>query len=108
MTGTPRSWRELREWQVDLLLRATGVDEWNARVRDTGPAAEPHLRAWLAERGVIGYAPQYADRPALRAVLDAVVAAAAQAGELTVQARRTFVSLVTPLDWLAPAYAANI
>jgi hypothetical protein len=39
---------------------------------------------------------QYADRPHLRPVLDAVLAAAAALGPLTVMARRTCVSLVSP------------
>src|SRR5579872_205352 len=41
-------------------------------------------------------ASQYADRPQLRPVLDAVLAALPAAGPATVQARKTFVSLVTP------------
>ncbi|MGA2825948.1 MAG: DUF5990 family protein [Streptosporangiaceae bacterium] len=39
---------------------------------------------------------QYADRPGLRPILEAVVAAAAGFGPATVQARRTVVSLVSP------------
>jgi hypothetical protein len=39
---------------------------------------------------------QYADRPGLRPVLEAVVAAAAAFGPATVEARRTLVSLVSP------------
>jgi uncharacterized protein DUF5990/uncharacterized protein DUF5655 len=39
---------------------------------------------------------QYADRPHLRPVLDAVLAALPALGEVTVEARRTLVSLVTP------------
>jgi len=39
---------------------------------------------------------QYADRPALRPILDAVLAEAAQLGEVTIQARKTYVSLVGP------------
>ena len=39
---------------------------------------------------------QYADRPHLRPVLDAVLAALPQLGPVTVQARTTLVSLVTP------------
>jgi hypothetical protein len=39
---------------------------------------------------------QYADRPALRPILDAVVTTAMAVGEVTVQARKTYVSLVTP------------
>ena len=39
---------------------------------------------------------QYADRPHLRPILDAVLAALPAFGPVTVQARRTLVSLVTP------------
>jgi hypothetical protein len=39
---------------------------------------------------------QYSDRPQLRPVLDAVLAALPALGPVTVQARKTFVSLVTP------------
>jgi hypothetical protein len=39
---------------------------------------------------------QYADRPHLRPVLDAVLAAVPALGEVTVEARRTLLSLVTP------------
>jgi uncharacterized protein DUF5990/uncharacterized protein DUF5655 len=51
-----------------------------------GPAAEAD--------GLI--AGQYSDRPKLRPVLDAVLAALPALGPITVQARKTLVSLVTP------------
>ena len=78
------------------------------------------LRAWLAGQGVDGYPQmllvmerfgypdflrasaaqlidgQYADRARLRPVLDAVLAAAYTLGPVTVQARKTYVSLVSP------------
>jgi hypothetical protein len=41
-------------------------------------------------------ASQYSDRPQLRPVLDAVLAALPALGPVTVQARKTFISLVTP------------
>jgi hypothetical protein len=41
-------------------------------------------------------ADQYADRPHLRPILDAVLAALPALGPVTVQARKTFVSLVSP------------
>src|SRR5215469_8031229 len=52
----------------------------------------PGLEAEAA--GVI--AGQYSDRPRLRPVLDAVLAALPALGPVTVQARKTMVSLVTP------------
>ena len=81
---------------------------------------EQGLRAWLTQQGVTGYAQtllvmerfgypdfftasavqlidaQYADRPQLRPIFDAIVAAAAEFGEVAVQARKTYVSLVSP------------
>src|SRR5262245_30958255 len=40
-------------------------------------------------------AEQYADRPQLRAILDAVINAAGSCGSVVIQARKTFVSLLT-------------
>ena len=39
------------------LVATTGDDvaTWSARVRETGLATEPEVRAWLAGRGVTGY-----------------------------------------------------
>src|SRR5205809_7951866 len=39
---------------------------------------------------------QYTDRPQLRPIFDAVVEAAVGLGDVTIQARKTFVSLVSP------------
>jgi hypothetical protein len=39
---------------------------------------------------------QYADRPQLRPIFDAILEAAIGLGEVTVQARKTYVSLVSP------------
>src|SRR5437764_6416366 len=76
-----------------------GVAEWNERIAAVGPADENALRAWLGERDITGYPQmllvyetfgypdfllatagelvdgQYEDRPHLRPILDAVVAA---------------------------------
>lgn len=117
-----RSWREMTAWMADQLKRRTGddVETWNARVRQSGAGDEASLRAWLTERGVTGYPQmllvmerfgypdhllasadelvegQYADRPALRPILDAVLVKAGQVGDVTVQTRKTYVSLLTP------------
>jgi hypothetical protein len=106
-----------------LLERRTGagVAAWNERVRSSGAdQSEDQLRAWLTEQGVTGYAQQllvmerfgypdfltatadeligaqYSDRPHLRPILDRVLAAAGALGEVTVQARKGYVSLVSP------------
>jgi hypothetical protein len=50
---------------------------------------------------------QYADRPHLRPLLDAVLAAAASLGAVTVEARKTLVSLVTPRRTFAVVQATT-
>jgi hypothetical protein len=112
----------MNEWIADLLVTRTGqgVDAWNARVREQGIGDEAGLRSWLAGQGVTGYPQmllvyerfgypdyltatadelvegQYADRPALRPVLDAVLALLPGVGDVTVQTRKTYVALLTP------------
>jgi hypothetical protein len=123
----------MRTMSERLLVERTGegVAEWNRRVSDKGPPDEAALRAWLAKEGVLGYAQdllvmerfgypdfmtasaeelidgQYADRPRLRPVLDAVVEAAAGLGDVAIQARKTYVSLVTPRRTFARIQAAK-
>lgn len=115
-----RDWGAMRRQSAELLQRTTGEDvaTWNRRVAEVGIADEPALRAWLHERGVHGYAQmllvyerfgypdhftasadelvagQYADRPQLRPVLDAVLSAAP--ADAQAQARKTYVTLLTP------------
>jgi hypothetical protein len=119
---TPKSWEDTRAWFTELLQRKTGegLEPWNRRVAELAPADKPALIAWLETQGVTGYAQtllvwerfgypefllasadalidaQYADRPHLRPILEAVLAAAQSLGDVTVQARKTYVSLVTP------------
>jgi hypothetical protein len=95
-----------------------GLEHWQqeiarARIRD-----ENAMRAWLGEHGITGYAEQlllmerfgypdwvlasadelidrqYADRPDLRPVYDAILRAVGRFGEVAVQARKGYVSLV--------------
>lgn len=117
-----RDWQGMREMMSRLLHERTGEDvaAWNRRIGVEGLASEPELRAWLAARGVTGYAQsllvmerfgypaflvasadalvegQYADRPQLRPIYDAIIEAAAGLGDVVVQTRKTYVSLVTP------------
>ncbi|WP_199727240.1 DUF5655 domain-containing protein [Cryobacterium tepidiphilum] len=119
---TVKSWEEMRHWQAGLLERSTGhgVVHWLERIRETAPSTEAALRTWLGEQGVTGYsqlllvhetfgypefmlassdeliAGQYADRPELRPILDAVLAALPTLGEVTVQVRKTYIALVGP------------
>jgi Family of unknown function (DUF5990)/Domain of unknown function (DUF5655) len=129
----PKSWQEVTQWSARLLADRTGEDvaAWNRHVAESGIADEPSLRAWLAGQGVTGYAQalliwerfgypefltadadelisgQYADRPQLRPVLDAVFAALPTLGPVTVQARKTIVSLVSPRRTFAAVQATT-
>src|SRR5947208_17029335 len=116
-----RDWQGMKEMSVRLLKERTGegVDEWNRRIKRERFDDEDELRAWLTKQGVTGYAQsllvmerfgypdfmvasadelvrgQYADRPTLRPLYDAIIEAATSLGEVTVQARKTYVSLVS-------------
>jgi hypothetical protein len=117
-----RDWKAMTEMSARLLVERTGenVAAWNRRIAKETFKDENALRGWLTQQGVTGYAQsllvwerfgypdhllasaedlidrQYADRPQLRPVFDALVAAAAGLGEVAIQARKTYVSLVTP------------
>ena len=69
----------------------------------------PILAAWrnlpAEQRALV--ARQYADRPGLRPILDAVLAAAAPLGLATVEARVTVVSLVSPRRTFASVKATT-
>lgn len=110
----------MRVWIMDLLQRKTGagLDEWNARVRETGIDTEPELRTWLKDEGVEGYSQmllvmerfgypdfltasadelvdgQYADRADLRPIYDRLIALGTGLGA-SVQTRKTYVTLTT-------------
>lgn len=129
----PKSWQEMREGSARLLESRTGEDvvTWNRRVAAAGLDDEPALREWLAARGVTGYAQallvwerfgypdfmtadadelitgQYADRPQLRPILDTVLATLPAIGPVTVQARKTVVSLVSPRRTFAAVQATT-
>jgi hypothetical protein len=119
---TIRDWQRNREMWVRVLAKQTseGLDTWNERIREAPVKDERGLRLWLSARGVTGYAQsllvmerfgypdfilataeelierQYAARPQLRPIYDAIILAAEQCGELIIQARKTYVSLVAP------------
>jgi hypothetical protein len=119
---TTRDWRRNREMWIRVLEKQTGegVDRWNRRIAKQGLRHERSLRAWLTGQRVTGYAQsllvmerfgypdfvlasadqlieqQYADRPNLRPIFDAIVGTATRCGDVIVQARKTYVSLVTP------------
>jgi Domain of unknown function (DUF5655) len=117
-----RDWRYNRQLWARLLEEQTGesVEQWNRRIRRKALADERSLRRWLTMQGVTGYAQsllvmerfgypdfllasaaelidaQYADRPQLRPILDAILGAATDLGEIVIQVRKTYVSLVAP------------
>ncbi len=128
-----RGWEAMREMCARLLVERTGedVEAWKRRIEQKRIEDENELRRWLDERGVTGYAQslliwerfgypdfiaatgeelieaQYSDRPHLRPVYDAIVRAAAGLGEVVVQARKTYVSLLTPRRTFARVQAAT-
>ena len=97
-----------------------GIEAWGAKMAAAGLGDQRAIRAWLAERGITGYLQmflvwerlgypdfisatadelvdaQYADRTDLRPIYDAVIEAAVSLADVTVQTRKTYVSLVTP------------
>ena len=117
-----RDWQGMRAMFERLLEErtGTGVATWNLRIKKERLHDEKSVRAWLTKQGVTGYAQtllvmerfgypdfltatadelidgQYADRPHLRPIFDAVVKAAVGLGDVTIQARKTYVSLVSP------------
>lgn len=118
----PHDWSANRAMWIRVLERSTGegLEAWKRRIRRKRFADPRTLRAWLTERGVLGYAQgllmlerfgypaflrasgdglidaQYTHRPHLRPVFDAVVASALELGDVTLRARRRYVSLVSP------------
>jgi hypothetical protein len=117
-----RDWKGMKEMSARLLNERTGedLDTWNQRITSEGFTDEQQLRTWLTAQEVTGYAQsllvmerfgypdfllasadeliegQYADRPQLRPIFDAIIDAAAGLGEVVVQTRKTYISLVTP------------
>ncbi|MGH3406664.1 MAG: DUF5990 family protein [Streptosporangiaceae bacterium] len=101
--GDARALRRLRRASGTVNLSAAQL----AIARDYGFASWPLLKAEVERRRAVlaGFLPteaddliagQYSDRPRLRPILDAVLAALPALGPVTVQARGTIVSLVTP------------
>ena len=115
-----RGWEQMRVDAERRLVAATGADlsTWARRSQEAGVEDEAGLRRWLGASGVQGYGQmfvvmerfgypdyltadagdlvdsQYVDRPALRPVLDAVLAVAAGLDGTHVQARKGYVGLV--------------
>jgi hypothetical protein len=128
-----RNWQGMKEMSARLLRERTGEDvaTWNRRIKQVRPTDPKSLRAWLEDHGVTGYPQnmlvmeyfgypdfmiasadelidaQYADRPALRPIFDAILTAAVGLGDVVVQARKTYVSLVSPRRTFARVQATT-
>jgi hypothetical protein len=120
--GNVLDWNSNRDMWIRVLEKQTGesLDYWSKRVRQENFKDEKSLRTWLKKQGVTGYAEsllvmerfgypdfvtasadeliegQYADRLHLRPIYDAIIDAVMELGEITIQARKTYVSLQTP------------
>lgn len=120
--GNVLDWSRSREMWIRVLEKQTGegLEHWNRRVGAENFKDEKSLRAWLTQQGVKGYAAtllvmerfgypdfltasadelidgQYADCPHLRPIYDAIIDAVMGIGAVTIQARKTYVSLLTP------------
>lgn len=115
-------WQGMKDMSARLLKERTNENlaSWNQRIKKENFKDEKSLRTWLTQQGVTGYAQsllvmeqfgypdfflasakelidgQYQDRPQLRPIFDAIIGAAVGLGEVTIQARKMYVSLVTP------------
>lgn len=112
----------MKDLYARLLQERTGLDAaaWNQRIQAQQFKDEQALHRWLNEQGVTGYAQsflvmeqfgypgfmqssaekliegQYADRPQLKPIFDFILSSVAGLEDVTIQARKTYVSLVTP------------
>jgi hypothetical protein len=117
-----RDWKTMTDMMARLLIERTGenVAAWNRRIAKEKFKDKSSLRRWLTKNGVTGYAQtmlvmeqfgypdylvasadkliegQYEDRSKLRPIYNAIIKAAVKLGDITIQARKTYVSLVTP------------
>jgi hypothetical protein len=128
-----RDWKHYRDMWIRVLEKQTGkgLAQWNARVGKQKFTDARSLETWLAQQGVTGYGAQllvmerfgypdfltasardlidaqYADRPQLRPIYEAIIAATRRLGDFVIQARKGYVSLVTPRRTFARVQAAT-
>lgn len=133
MADDTRDWHRNRAMWTRILENRTGVgvDAWNRRIAKERLDDEASLRAWLTSQGVTGYGQsllvmerfgypdfllatadelidaQYEDRPGLRPIFDGLLAAAKRFGKVEVQARKTYVSLLSPRRTFARVQATT-
>ncbi len=129
----PRTWETFRRKIVALLEERTGegLEHWNGRVSRQKPKSEAALKTWLAKEGVSGYPQmllvmehfgypdylqasahdlidgQYKSRPALRPVYDKITATLEKMKGVEIQARKTYVSVLTPRRTFARVQASK-
>ncbi|MCU1444635.1 DUF5655 domain-containing protein [Cryobacterium sp.] len=123
----PLPWADIRLWEIGMLQQSTGsgLEHWLARIGELAPPDVPALRDWLTIEGVSGYPrallvhetfgypdstvraadelidAQYADRPTLRPILDAVLLYAGDLEDVSIQTRTTHVALTGPIRTFA-------
>jgi hypothetical protein len=118
---TMQDWTAMRDEYLRRLEEQTGksVADWNKAIAKQRFKGHQELNAWLEQQGVTGYPAmflgfetfgypdymtkdgstlieeQYADRPELRPILNALLERITSMGEMTVIARKGFVALAT-------------
>jgi hypothetical protein len=128
-----KTWDDMRTRIRAQLERQTGhgVEEWNERIRSAGASDEDALRRWLDAQGVSGYPQmllvwetlgypdfllasadelveaQYADRVDLRPICDALLTLAAGLDGVSIQARKTYVAILSPRRTFAVVQATT-
>src|SRR5262245_60066714 len=128
-----RDWKHYQDMWIRVLEKQTGksLAHWNVRVGKQKFTNARSLEKWLAQQGVTGYGAQlllmelfgypdyvtasardlidaqYADRPQLRPIYEAIVGATSKLGDFVIQARKGYVSLVTPRRTFARVQAAT-
>jgi Family of unknown function (DUF5990)/Domain of unknown function (DUF5655) len=94
-------WRRLAD---EVERRRAGIEDPERSAPESAVPVPPDFLTADADELIAG---QYADRPGLRPVLDAVLAALPPLGPVTVQARKTIVSLVSPRRTFAAVQATT-
>ena len=116
-----RDWQSMKTMSARLLQERTGLDvtAWNQRILAQNFEDERALRLWLSDQGVTSYPQnllvwerfgypdfmqasaeeliqgQYADRPQLRPIFEAILGVVAGWEEVIIQTRKSYVSLRT-------------
>jgi len=104
----PRLKAEAQRRRAGAAPPGPDVPAGDAAPADPAQEAAPPVKSWEEMRDAAELIDaQYADRPKLRPVLDAVLAVLPALGQVTVQARKTMVSLVGPRRTFAVVQATT-